>query len=64
MKLMMKLSVTYPPLLVLLSSDDDDFSLSEGQFIVVISLTVVDGFHPPDFTLHLENMEKTNKIKI
>lgn len=52
---------TYPPLLVLLSCDNDDFSLSEGQFIVVIGLTVVDGFHAADFTLHLQSREKTQK---
>lgn len=54
----MKLSVTYPPLLVLLSSDDDDFSLCEGQFVIIVGLTVVGGFHPSDFVLHLENEEK------
>ena len=57
MKLMMKLSVTHPPLLVFLSGDNDDFSLGERQLVFVVGLTVVDGFHSSDFTLQL----KTNK---
>lgn len=50
---------TYPPLLVLLPGDDDDLPLSKRQLVVIISLTVVDGFHPADFTPHLQNRDRT-----
>lgn len=50
---------TYPPLLVLLPGDDDDLPLSKRQLVVIISLTIVDGFHPPDFTPHLQNRDRS-----
>lgn len=52
-------SGTYPPLLVLLSCDNDDLSLSEGQLIIIIGLTPVDGFYAANFTLYLHNREGT-----
>lgn len=45
------LDVANPPLLVLLSRDDDDLSLDEGQLVVVVRLAVVDGLDPTTFAL-------------
>lgn len=46
---------TYPPLLVLLSGDYDHLSLHEGQFVVVVSLAVVDGLHSAGLALALNS---------
>lgn len=51
---------TYPPLLVLLPGDDDDLPLSKRQLVVIIGLTLVDGFHPPDFTPRLQSRDRTS----
>lgn len=49
---------TYPPLLVLFSCDYDHLSLHEGQFVVVVSLAVVDGLHPAGFALALHTEQR------
>lgn len=56
-KIMMKMSATYPPLWVLLPCDDDDLSFCEGELVIVVGLTVVDGFHSADLVLHLQNTQ-------
>lgn len=48
-------SLTHPPLLVFFTRNNDHFSFSKGQLIIVICLAVVDGFHPLDFVLSLTN---------
>lgn len=51
-------SLTHPPLLVFLSCNDNHFSFSKGQLIIVVCLAIVDGLHPLDFALPLPQTNK------
>lgn len=47
-------SWTHPPLLVLFPCNYDHLSFNESQFVIVVSLAVVDSLHPAGFAFSLD----------
>lgn len=58
----MRLGHTHPPLLVLFPCYYNHLSFNKCQFVIIVSLAVVDRLHPPGFVLPLDRNKQQNQF--